>query len=55
VPTLVIAVKDTTYPYTISAAKLIPNAKLVLADDLTYSVFEVGVDRFATELRDFLG
>jgi pimeloyl-ACP methyl ester carboxylesterase len=55
VPTLVIAVKDTTYPYTIAAAGLIPGAKLVRADDLGYSVFEVGVGRFAAELRDFLG
>jgi pimeloyl-ACP methyl ester carboxylesterase len=54
-PTLLLAPKDITYPNTVAAAALISDAKLVSLDDLSASVFDVGVERFATELRDFLG
>jgi pimeloyl-ACP methyl ester carboxylesterase len=53
-PTLLLAPKDITYPNTVAAAALISDSKLVSLDDLSASVFDVGVERFATELRDFL-
>jgi pimeloyl-ACP methyl ester carboxylesterase len=53
-PTLVLAPNDVTFANTKRAAAIIPGSKLVLFEDMIHNVFEVGIDRYAAEMRDFL-